>query len=173
MGKVECSNKLITVSGKGTTDRDEVATPAYVYDDLDKMYNFNHDPCPLGGLRDGKDGLKGPWGTRAFVNPPYSATRKWVAKGLRQAKKGKLVVMLIPARTNTAYWHKLVFRYATRIHFLSRVTFFPFGNACPFPLAVVVFDGINGIKERESVLVRSEQTIKKRTRPKYSRFSLS
>jgi len=166
-------NSLVSLAGKGDEDRDEVPTPKYLYDHLDEIYHFDHDPCPLGARDSGTDGLSTAWGERTFVNPPYSATLRWVKKAIREYQEGKLVVMLVPARTNSTYWHRFVFPHASEIHFLSKITFLPYKRACPFPVAVVVFDG--AIKDglaRKPFLVRSNTVIKKRTRPYFTRFSL-
>lgn len=46
------------------------ATPRGVYDELDREFHFNDDPCPLHGIDDA-DGLARAWGSSTYVNPPY------------------------------------------------------------------------------------------------------
>ena len=74
------------------------------------------------------------------MNPPYG--RKiglWIEKGFNEWKKGKIVVFLIPSRTDTRYWHKFIMK-ATEIRFLEgRLKFDDSGKPAPFPSAVVVF----------------------------------
>ena len=62
--------------------------------------------------------------------------------------KSATVVMLIPARTDTKYWHDYIMDAANKIHFIKgRLKFVngtdPTRNSAPFPSAVVVFDGSN------------------------------
>lgn len=79
------------------------ATPKELYDKLDEEFHFNYDPCPLNCS---EDRLNMEWGTRNFVNPPYKDVAKFVTKGFDEAKKGKLVVFLIPSRTDTRWFHR-------------------------------------------------------------------
>ena len=88
------------------------ATPRAVFDALNDEFAFNFDPCPLGGL---VDGLAQSWaGKRVYCNPPYGrGVGKWLAK----ACEADLAVYLLPARTDTAWWHEYAMR-ATEIRFL-------------------------------------------------------
>ena len=71
-------------------------TPKDIYDKLDKEFNFNFDPCPY-PKPEGFDGLKIPWGSSSYVNPPYeSGVTKWVRKAIQEHKKGKKVVFVFP-----------------------------------------------------------------------------
>lgn len=86
---------------------DEWRTPASLYERLNKEFHFDFDPCPI----DAKfDGLQVNWGAVNFVNPPYSQIAKWIEKAYREFKKGKVVVLLIPSRTDTRWWHDYVMR---------------------------------------------------------------
>lgn len=116
---------------------DHWATPKDVYDALDAEFHFNDDPCPIGG----GGGLEREWGQRTFVNPPYSEIKEWVRYAYEQAQMGKTVVMLIPSRTDTRYWHNYVMK-AKEIRFIKgRLKFGGSKNSAPFPSAIVVFDG--------------------------------
>ena len=66
---------------------------------------------------------------------------EWIQKGFEESQKeGTKVVMLIPARTDTKYWHKFVMR-ASEVYFVKgRLKFGDSKNSAPFPSAVVVFD---------------------------------
>lgn len=76
-----------------------------------------------------------------FCNPPYGkGIKHWVRKGYEEAQDGATVVMLVPARTDTAWFHD----YCTK----GEITFIRgrlrFGNSnqnAPFPSMIVVFDG--------------------------------
>lgn len=82
-----------------------------------------------------------------FCNPPYGRQiYDWVRKGYEESRKpGTLVVMLIPARTDTSYFHDYIFHgKADEVRFLrERLKFTDEdGNAkdaAPFPSAVIVW----------------------------------
>ena len=129
-------------------------TPKALYDELDAEFAFDFDPCPANPLF---DGLMVDWGDRNFVNPPYGRVLgTWIRKAWEQHRLGKLSVLLVPSRTDTAWWHDYVMQ-ADEIRFLrGRLQFVPnrqgkaknggggrggLGSA-PFPSAVVVFRGV-------------------------------
>lgn len=115
------------------------STPRVLYDALDAEFHFNDDPCPLHGK---EEGLSRPWGSSSFVNPPYGKViGVWIREAMIQASLGKLIVCLIPSRTDTRWWHDYVMK-ATEIRFLKgRLKFGDSKNSAPFPSAVVIFDG--------------------------------
>ena len=119
---------------------DEWKTPESFYKKLNEEFDFNFDPCPLGGgLMDGLiDGLTCEWGKRTFCNPPYSKIKDWIKKGYEESLKGKTVVFLIPSRTDTSWWHEYCMKGEIRF-IKGRLKF---GNAkfnAPFPSCVVIF----------------------------------
>ncbi len=80
-----------------------------------------------------------------FCNPPYGRElRQWVEKARGEADSGRAtVVMLIPARTDTSYWHDLIFGRAEVEFLRGRVRFELDGvpmDSAPFPSAVVTFE---------------------------------
>lgn len=87
-----------------------------------------------------EDGLRQPWQGVCWMNPPYGcAIKHWMAKAYSEACHGARVVCLVPARTDTAWWHD----YASRgyvIFLKGRVSFLGGKHTAPFPSAVVVFD---------------------------------
>lgn len=90
-----------------------------------------------------EDGLQHDWsGQRVFCNPPYSEIEKWVEKGYREGTKdGTIVVMLIPARTDTKYFHNFIL-HRSEVRFIKGRL--KFGDAiynAPFPSVIVVFRG--------------------------------
>ena len=115
------------------------ATPKGVYDALDAEFHFTDDPCPLYGASS-EDGLAREWGSSTFVNPPYGrAIGLWTEKARKEAGGGKTVVMLIPSRTDTQWWHRDVMT-ADEIRFIKgRLKFGDAKNSAPFPSAIVVF----------------------------------
>jgi phage N-6-adenine-methyltransferase len=87
-----------------------------------------------------EDGLTKEWTGRVFMNPPYGRTMPaWMRKAWEASQTtAELVVCLVPARTDTRWWHE----YATRgeITFIrGRLKFGSLENPAPFPSAVVVF----------------------------------
>jgi len=133
---------------------DNWATPKALYDKLDAEFHFNFDPCPLhdGPIAPEQDGLLIPWGTRNFINPPYSRKLKeaFVHKAVEEAAKGKLCVMLLPVSTSTVLFHEWIQPNASEIRFLrGRVKFSGYNTkgewvtdkAGMHDSMVVIFDG--------------------------------
>lgn len=90
------------------------------------------------------NGLAQEWRGLCFMNPPYGREiGKWVAKARAEAEAGRAtVIALIPARTDTAYWHDHIFGVADDVLFLrGRVRFSRGGQTgpAPFPSAVVIW----------------------------------
>ena len=133
-------------------------TPRPFFKQLDNIFSFKLDPCcehhtakcEMHFTKE-EDGLKQDWSAigNAFVNPPFGrALAVWMKKCQEEADKGITVVMLIPARPDTSYWHDIAFRYASCVCFIKgRIKFGDegqigqFGGAvgAPFPSAIVVF----------------------------------
>jgi site-specific DNA-methyltransferase (adenine-specific) len=117
------------------------ATPGEVYGSLDREFHFDFDPCPLRndtGPLPVVDGLVVSWrDKRVFCNPPYGpGVGRWIAKG----KEARLAVYLLPARTDTAWFHDLVLPLADEIRFLrGRLKFGDAVNVAPFPSMVVIY----------------------------------
>lgn len=117
---------------------DRWATPRAVYDALDAEFHFNFDPCPLDGTGDGTLPLYCNWTEkRVFCNPPYGPKLgDWLKRGL----KADLAVFLIPARTDTRWFHDIVLPHAKEIRFIrGRLKFGGAIKSAPFPSMVVVF----------------------------------
>ncbi len=117
------------------------ATPAQVYRALDAEFHFDFDPCPLDAnpAQDGLSPLFTPWrGRRVFCNPPYDRhLTKWLWRGL----EANVAVFLIPARTDTKWFHTRVLPHAKEIRFLrGRLRFGGAANGAPFPSMIVVFE---------------------------------
>lgn len=117
---------------------DRWATPRAVYDALNAEFAFDFDPCPLDGEVDGRSGLFCEWsGRRVFCNPPYGPELR---KFLERASEAELAVFLIPARTDTRWFHEIVLPQAKEIRFIKgRLKFGDAKNSAPFPSMVVVF----------------------------------
>jgi len=118
----------------------EWPTPKAVYDALDREFNFDFDLCPYGGTEDGLATLFCSWkDKRVFVNPPYGkGMDKWLERGL----DADLAVYLIPARTDTRWFHDIVLKNAVEIRFIKgRLKFGDATNSAPFPSMLVIFRG--------------------------------
>jgi phage N-6-adenine-methyltransferase len=124
------------------------ATPQDLYDKYHARYAFELDVCATAGntkcsryFTVADDGLAQEWRDRCWMNPPYGREiGAWMRKAWSSAEAGALVVCLVPARTDTAWWHD----YAVKgdVEFLrGRLKFGGHKNSAPFPSAVVVFDG--------------------------------
>jgi len=116
----------------------EWPTPKAVYERLDAEFRFDFDPCPIDGTSDGLATLLTPWnGKRVFCNPPYGpGLRDW----LERAQEAELAVYLIPARTDTRWFHDIVLPKAAEIRFIKgRLKFGDATNSAPFPSMIVVF----------------------------------
>ena len=102
---------------------DKWMTPPALYDELNKEFGFNYDPCPIPWKPGDEDGLQSDWGSVTFCNPPYSDVASWIQKAHTEWKKGKTVVMLINAITDTVAFHQYIYNQA-EIRFLKgRVAF--------------------------------------------------
>lgn len=130
-----------------SSQRMDWKTPRGVYEVLDAEFKFNYDPCPPNPSIDGLNtdenlfGEKSEWGGSNFVNPPYGRELpKWIKKAYEEAQKGKVVVLLIPSRTDTIWWHEYCMK-ATEIRFIKgRLKFDDQKNSAPFPSAIVIFN---------------------------------
>jgi len=88
------------------------------------------------------DGLAHPWYGRCWMNPPYGREIKaWMRKAYEESQRGATVVCLVPARTDTAWWHDYAMNGEVRF-LRGRLKFGNAKNAAPFPSAVVVFWGL-------------------------------
>ena len=111
------------------------ATPDALYAQLNDEFHFTLDPCPL--ERATLDCLRSWEGERIFCNPPYGPE---IAKYLRKAREAESAVYLLPARTDTAWFHKYCLQ-ADDIRFIrGRLKFGGSTNNAPFPSMIVIFN---------------------------------
>ena len=138
-----------TIKTMFSSKTDLWATPRDFFDRLNDEFRFTLDPCTNGVnakcskfYTEKENGLVQDWsGERVFMNPPYGRViGDWIRKAYEEgAKENTIVVALIPARTDTKYWHDYVMK-ADEIRFVKgRLKFGDSKNAAPFPSAVVVF----------------------------------
>ena len=119
-------------------------TPQDLFNKYDAVYHFAIDVCALPENAKCKrfftpemDGLKQEWTGVCWCNPPYGRQiGMWVEKAV---KSFATVVMLLPARTDTKWFHDWCLPYG-KIEFLrGRLKFGGCENSAPFPSMVVVF----------------------------------
>ena len=127
----------------------EWETPADLYKTLDDEFHFTLDPCATEENHKcdkyytvREDGLKQPWGgDRVFCNPPYGRQiHKWVRKAYEESLKPKtIVVMLIPARTDTRYFHDYILHRSEIRYIEGRIRFGEATENAPFASMIVIF----------------------------------
>lgn len=133
-----------------SSNTNEWSTPRAFFAALDAEFHFNLDPCSTRENRKcakfftiEDDGLQQDWGGyRVFCNPPYGrAIGAWVEKCFNESRKADtVVVLLIPARTDTKYFHKYIYHNAAEIRFIEgRLRFGDSKQGAPFPSMIVVF----------------------------------
>jgi phage N-6-adenine-methyltransferase len=125
----------------------EWATPVAVFDRYDAEFGFTLDVCANAGnakcvrfFSKEQDGLSQSWaGETCWMNPPYGREiREWIRKAYEEGQAGATVVCLVPARTDSAWWHD--FAMKGEIRFIrGRIKFGGAQHNAPFPCALVVF----------------------------------
>jgi len=130
-----------------SSDRISWDTPPDLFERLDRVFCFTLDPCatPHNALcqvyfTPEQNGLAHDWsGHRVFMNPPYGREiSKWVEKAYSESLSGAIVVCLLPARTDTAWWHDFVMKGQV-VFIRGRLRFSGSAKDAPFPSAIVVF----------------------------------
>lgn len=122
-------------------------TPQDFFNILNNEFNFDLDACALPENKKCKsyyspdeDGLSKPWNGVVWCNPPYGRSiGKWVEKGYKSSQDGALVVMLLPARTDTKWFHDYIYHKAEIRFVCGRLKFGRSKNSAPFPSMVVIF----------------------------------
>lgn len=127
-------------------------TPQWLFDEYDKIYHFEFDVCALPEnakckqyFSPAQDGLKQDWTGVCWCNPPYGRQiGKWVEKA---ATSNATVVMLLPARTDTKWFHDFVLPFGNIRFIRGRLKFGKAQNSAPFPSMVVIFGQALGGQE--------------------------
>jgi phage N-6-adenine-methyltransferase len=134
--------------GLFTSQTDNWETPQALFDKLNDEFHFNVDVCADNSnakcnkfYTKEQDGLQQNWTGICWMNPPYGREiGKWLKKAYESSINGATVVCLIPARTDTAWWHDYVMKGEIRF-IRGRLKFGGSKNSAPFPSAIVVFRG--------------------------------
>jgi len=136
--------------GLFTSNSDEWETPQELFDELNKEFHFNLDPCAT--EKNAKcskyftkkdDGLHKKWDGRVFMNPPYGRKiSQWVEKAYKEWWNHRVtIVCLLPARTDTKWFHDYCIK-TDEIRFIKgRLKFSKMKNSAPFPSMIVIFRG--------------------------------
>lgn len=124
-------------------------TPQAFFDTLDKEFHFQLDVCATPEntkcerfFTPEQDGLLQPWEGVCWCNPPYGRSVKdWIRKALLASAEGAVVVMLLPARTDTRWFHQFLYKKSgVELRFVpGRLKFGKSRNSAPFPSMIVVF----------------------------------
>lgn len=105
-----------------STGKDNWQTPIALFQTWNRIYCFTNDVaadsnsalCNIwygpGAPEGWENALTVPWGTRNWCNPPYSKVKEFTAKAAAEAQNGSLTVMLLPARTDTRWFHDHIYR---------------------------------------------------------------
>lgn len=133
---------------------DEWATPQNLFDELDKEFRFELDVCANESnhkcdkyYTKEQDGLLMSWIADGAIwcNPPYGREiGNWVNRAWH-ASADATVVMLLPARTDTKWFHDYIYKKPNvEIRFIKgRLKFGDSKNSAPFPSMIVVFRSFN------------------------------
>ena len=142
-------NEKLNIELMFSSKTDQWSTPQLFFDTLNQEFNFTLDPCcdefnkkcnKFYTKKD--DGLLQNWGGETvFCNPPYGRILKdWVKKCSDESKKrNTTIVMLIPARTDTKYFHDYIYGKSEIRFIKGRLKFGDCKNAAPFPSMIVIF----------------------------------
>ena len=133
-----------------SSQTDQWATPQDFFDKLNGEFRFTLDPCADESnhkcerfFTKEQNGLLQCWSDeRVFCNPPYGReTQPWVRKCFEEVHEGAcpLAVMLIPARTDTRWFHEYIYKKAEIRFVKGRLKFGNSANSAPFPSMVVIF----------------------------------
>lgn len=134
-------DRLAAIRGFELVFKQLVRTPAIIRMLLHKKYNFGGQVDASANTENEDELLKARWFDSTFVVPNYSKMVLWSAKMALEAEAGRVVVGIIPNRTNTRWFHDNVIAKASEIIFIKgRLQFPGFKKQSPFPDVVVIYD---------------------------------
>ena len=121
-------NEGLNAEGPGN---DDYETPAWLAEALNTEFGFTLDAAASHTNAIAKmcftketNGLEQPWGKHmVFVNPPYSEIEEWVDKALFERGRGRIIVLLLPSRTGTGWFQRLLNERAEFRFFRKRIKF--------------------------------------------------
>lgn len=132
-----------------SSKKDDWETPWEFFEKYNKKYNFELDVCANKTNKKcdsyftvEENGLLQSWeGKTCWMNPPYGRQiGKWVQKAYEESKRGATVICLLPARTDTKWFHDFCIK--GNIEFIKgRIKFVGAEHPAPFPSMIVEFKG--------------------------------
>lgn len=138
--------------GRFESSKQDWTTPDSLFEPLDIEFGFTLDAAASKEnakcarfISKEQDGLLTQWGYNevVWVNPPYGASihglKKWCEKALNETGNGNTSVLLIPARTNTVWFHELCLEQAEVRFIKGRPKFGDNPHGLPQPLCLVIF----------------------------------
>ena len=146
-----------------SSENREWETPNSVFSPLQKEFNITLDVCATAENKKTKvfigkqtNGLKTEWGTliqkgeSCWMNPPYGrAIEQWVQKAYNESLEGTTTIALLPARTDTNWFHTFIQDKGFEVRFIKgRIKFVDADSSAPFPSMVVIF---KQKKEKKSI----------------------
>lgn len=128
----------------------EWTTPAEIFDPLNKEFGFTLDVAATAEntkcnqfYNKETDGLNSPWSGICWMNPPYGrGLGKWMHKAAKERENGVTTVCLIPARTNTNWFHDICLKYGEVRFIRGRPKFGGADKGLPWPLVIIIFRSI-------------------------------
>jgi len=134
----------------------EWETPQDFFDILNRVFKFNLDVCATAKnakckkyFTEQQDGLAQEWRGNIWCNPPYGRDiEKWVKKAHETHWKGAngrgaMIVMLLPARTDTIWMQEYVFGTAKLFFVKGRLKFSNCKNTAPFPSMLAFYGAMD------------------------------
>lgn len=129
-----------------TSKTPEWETPQDFFDRLNKEFSFTLDVCATKENAKCKkyftleqNGLNQRWEGICWMNPPYGREiGKWMRKAYEESLKGSSIICLVPARTDTRWWHDYAMKGSIRF-IKGRLKFGSAKTNAPFPSAIIIF----------------------------------
>ena len=123
------------------------ATPDWLFESLQKEFGFTLDVCANPDnakcekyITPEQDGLLQNWNGVVWCNPPYGRNiGAWVHKALLESFNGVTSVLLLPARTDTRWFHNWILGKSEIRFIKGRLKFGSEVNNAPFPSMIVIF----------------------------------
>ena len=136
-------------TGMMSSNKDTWETPNDLFCDLDKEFGFTLDVCALPNnakcrkyFSPSNDGLLQAWDGVCWMNPPYGrAIGHWIKKAYLESRRNDdtVIVGLLPARTDTNWFHDYIYGIAEIRFIKGRLRFVGADNSAPFPSMIVVW----------------------------------
>jgi phage N-6-adenine-methyltransferase len=130
-----------------SSEKQDWATPQNLFDELNHQYNFDVDVCAHSRnykcekyYTEDDNALEQEWKGTCWMNPPYDQSAIFIEKAYEESLKGSRVVALIPARTDTKYFHNYCMQAEEIMFIKGRLKFGDSKNSAPFPSMLVVFN---------------------------------